>query len=77
MGARLLRVTVVALVARAMMRLATRGGGTGVRHPSGPPVACAAFGARTCAVGEKGVMAGMVNGSTALALATPTMRGLT
>ncbi|OLO64633.1 hypothetical protein BKH22_05555 [Actinomyces oris] len=34
-------------------------------------------GRRTCAVGEKGAMAGMVAGGIALALATPTMRGLT
>lgn len=35
------------------------------------------FGRRTCAVGEKGATAGMVAGGIALALATPTMRGLT
>ena len=35
------------------------------------------FGRRTCAVGEKGAMAGMVAEGVALALVTPTMRGLT
>ena len=31
----------------------------------------------TCAVGEKGAMAGMLAGGVALALAIPNMRGLT
>ena len=35
------------------------------------------FSERTCAVGEKGAMAGMVAEGVALALVTPTMRGLT
>ncbi|EGV12662.1 hypothetical protein HMPREF9058_0780 [Actinomyces sp. oral taxon 175 str. F0384] len=34
-------------------------------------------GRRTCAVGEKGATAGMVAEGVALALVTPTMRGLT
>ena len=35
------------------------------------------FSERTCAVGEKGAMAGIADGVVTLALATPTMRGLT
>ncbi len=43
----------------------------------GLPRAGVGLGARTCAVGEKGVMAGIVDGRAALALAIPNMRGLT
>ena len=81
MGAWPLRVTVMVLVmglvTRSVMRVTTRGGAAGARRPSGLHVACTAFGARTCAVGEKGAMAGMVAEGVALALVTPTMRGLT